>query len=92
MLNASTVDREYHTASTVLVKQSRRQDHLREILSNQFVQPAGHKVSLCEDCSITRLVSPSSDGASAVTINRITHGVYCLTALLIVVLFTEAHS
>jgi hypothetical protein len=33
-----------------------------------------------------------SDGASALTANRSTHGVYCLTALLTVLIFTLHHS
>ena len=56
MLNASTiVDGEYYTASTVLIKQSRRQDHLREILPNQSVQSSGHKVKFIDHDVLTDL-------------------------------------
>jgi len=44
LFNASTIDGELDSTSTMSVKQSRRKNNMREILSSQFMQPSGHKV------------------------------------------------
>jgi hypothetical protein len=46
LLNASTIDWQSYSTSTMSFKQSRRQDYMRQILPSQFMQPAGHKVFL----------------------------------------------
>jgi hypothetical protein len=45
LLNASTIDGEHYSTITMSIKQSRRKNYMREILSDRFVQQGGHKVN-----------------------------------------------
>ena len=60
---------------------------MREILPGQSMQSSGHKVfQKINSRNIFNLFFVFSDGALAVTVTRITHIVYYLLALLIIVI------
>ena len=52
LLNATTINKQLFSTSTMYDKQNRRQDNLREILPNQSMQSSGHKVEFIHNQSI----------------------------------------